>query len=109
MTSYKFCTAGPKEGWGRGSYILNTIAQIQAICTQQDYYGGRYGTLLHSYCTGTYTEVTVLLLSGISAVTMGYPHSYSVGVPSWVLQGSIGAISKKQHCYFSAGTSGVTV
>ena len=29
---------------------------------QQDYYGRRCGTLLHSYYTGTYTEVTVLLL-----------------------------------------------
>ena len=36
---------------------------------------------------------------------MEYPHSYSVGVPVWVLQGSIGATSKKQHCYFSVGTS----
>ena len=65
--------------------------------------------LLHSYCTGTCTEVTVLLLWGNSAVTMEYPHSFSVGVPAWVLQGSIGATSKKQHCYFSAGTSAVTV
>ena len=23
--------------------------------TQQDYYDSQYGTLLHSYCTGTYT------------------------------------------------------
>ena len=30
--------------------------------TQQDYYGRRCGTLLHRYCIGTYTEVTVLLL-----------------------------------------------
>ena len=73
------------------------------------YYGRRCGTLLHSYCTGTYTEVTVLLLWGNSAVTMEYPHSYSVGVPSWVLQGSVGATSKKQHYYFSVGTSAVTV
>ena len=63
--------------------------------TQQDYYGWRCGTLLHSYCTGTYTEVTVLLLWGNSAVTMEYPHSYSVGVPAWLLQGSLGATSKK--------------
>ena len=40
---------------------------------------------------------------------MKYPYSYSVGVPAWVLQGSIGATSKKQHCYFSVGTSAVTV
>ena len=69
----------------------------------------RCGTLLHSYCTGTYTEVTVLLLWGNSAVTMEYPHSYSVGVPARVLQGSTGATSKKQHYYFSVGTSSVTV
>ena len=30
--------------------------------TQRDYYGRRCGTLLCSYCTGTYTEVTMLLL-----------------------------------------------
>ena len=40
---------------------------------------------------------------------MEYPHSYPVGVPGWVLQGSIGATSKKLHCYFSVGTSAVTV
>ena len=30
--------------------------------TQQDYYDPKYGSLLHSYCTGTYKEVVVLLL-----------------------------------------------
>ena len=75
--------------------------------TQQDYYGRRCGTPLHSYGTGTYTEVTLLLLWGNSAVTMEYPHRYSVGVPTWVLQDSTGATSKKQHCYFSVGTSAV--
>ena len=29
---------------------------------QQDYYSQRCDTLLHSYCTGTYTAGTVLLL-----------------------------------------------
>ena len=82
---------------------------IVCFDTQQNYYGRRCGALLHSYCTGTYTEVTVLLLWSNSAVTMEYPHSYSVGVPAWVLQGNIGATSKKQHCYFSVGTSAVTV
>ena len=53
--------------------------------------------LLHWYL---YSEVTVLLLWGNSAVTMEYPHIYSVGVPAWVLQGSIGATSEKQNCYF---------
>ena len=84
------------------------LQRQECLTTQQNYYGQRCGTFLHSYCTGTYTEVTVLLLWGNSAVTMEYPHSYSVGVPAWVLQGSIGATSKKQHCYFSLGTSAVT-
>ena len=66
-------------------------------------------TLLHSHCTGTYTEVTVLLLWGNAAVTMEYPHSYSVGIPAWVLQGSIGATLKKQHCYFSVVANAVCV
>ena len=34
---------------------------IEYITTQQDYYNLEYGTLLHSYCTGTYTEVVLLL------------------------------------------------
>ena len=85
-----------------------TTSKLNNI-TQQDYYGRRCGTLLHSYCTGIYTEVTVLFLWGNSAVTMEYLHSYSVGVPAWVLQSRIGATSEKQHCYFSAGTSAVTV
>ena len=76
--------------------------------TQQDYYGRQGGTLLHSYCTGTYSEVTVLFLWGNSAVTMEHPHSYFDGVPVWVLQGSIGVTSKKQLWYFSVGTSAVT-
>ena len=88
--------------------LLPTI-QMQYYSTQQDYYGQQCGTLLRSYCTGTNTEVNVLFLWGNSAVTMEYPHSYSVGVTVWVIQGSIGATSKKQHCYFSVGTSAVTV
>ena len=88
---------------------MNPVLTILCVYTQQDYYGRQCGTLLHSYCTGTYTEVTVLLLWGNSAVTMGDPHSYSVRVPAWVLQGSIGTTSKKQRCYFSVGTSAVTV
>ena len=68
---------------------------------------------LHSYCTGTYTEVTVLLLWGNSAVTMEYLHSTS-GVPALVLQGSHGATSKKAALLpwllqYSVGTSTVTV
>ena len=82
---------------------------VGTLHPQQDYYGRQCSNLLHSYCTGTYTEVTLLLLWGNSAVTMEYPHSYSVGVPAWVLEGSTGATSKKQHCYFSVDTSAVTV
>ena len=69
-------------------------APYEFHATQQDYYGRWCGTLLHSYCTGSYTEVTVLLLWSNSAVIIEYPHSYSVGEPAWVLQGSIGATSK---------------
>ena len=47
------------------------------VHTQQNYYGWRCGTPLHSYFTGTYAEVTMLLLWGNSAVTIEYPHSYS--------------------------------
>ena len=46
---------------------------LWSFTSQQDYYGRQRGTLLHSYCTGTYTEVIVLLLWGNSAVTMEYP------------------------------------
>ena len=97
-------------GWISTTAVRVThFCKVQSAGTQQNYYGRQCGTLLHSYCTGTYTEVTMLLLWGNSAVTMECPHSYSVGVSAWVLQGSIGATSKKQHCYFSEGTSEVTV
>ena len=56
-----------------------------------------------------YYTVTALVPTLNSAVTMEYPHSYSVGVPVWVLQGSIETTSKKHHAYFSVGTSAVTV
>ena len=96
--------------WHYASYrAIHSVMSKQQETTQQDYYGRRCGTPLHSYCTGTYIELTVLLLWGNFAVTVEYPHSYSVGVPAWVLQGSIGATSKKQHCYFSVGTCAVTV
>ena len=45
--------------------------------SQQDYYGLQYGILLHGYCTGTYTEVVVLLLWSSSTVTLEYPRRYS--------------------------------
>ena len=82
---------------------------MQHVHTQQDYYSWRCGTLLHSYCTCTYTEVTVLLLWSSSSATLEYPHSYSVGVPVWVLHGNTRVTSQEQHGYFSVGTSAVTV
>ena len=76
---------------------------------QQDYYGRRCGSLLHSYCTGTYTEVTVLLLWSSSNATFEYPRRYSNRVAVWVLHGNSRVTSQEQYCYFSAGTSAVTV
>ena len=38
------------------------MSQHIILSTQQDYYDRQYSTQLHSYCTGTYTEVTTLLL-----------------------------------------------
>ena len=77
--------------------------------TQQNYYGWRCGTLLHSYCTSTYTEVTVLLLWSSSNATLEYPHRYSNRVAVWVLQGNSRVSSQLQHGYFIIGTSAVTV
>ena len=79
--------------------VIQTKTQTETISnmsvhTQQDYYGPQYGTLLHSYCTCTYTEVTALLLWSISAVTM-----YYISATLKVLQGNSGATSKKQHHY----------
>ena len=74
-----FCIRPPyKCLWKVPTSLISSVTYI--FCprrenTQQDYYGWRGGALLHSYCTGTYTEVTVLLLWGSSAVTMKYPHS----------------------------------
>ena len=77
------------------SYFL-IFSEVKGFwTTQQDYYDLQYGTLLHSYCTLTYTEVTALLLWSISAVTMYYLHSYSVRVPTWVLQDNSGAILQR--------------
>ena len=50
---------------------------IRTYPTQQDHYDPQYGTLLHSYCTGTYTGVVVLLLWSSSTVTLEYPRRYS--------------------------------
>ena len=52
----------------------------------------------------TYKEVIAMLLWSISAVNMKYLHSYSVGVPVWVLKS--GATWKK-HYYFCVVTSAV--
>ena len=76
--------------------------------TQQDYYGRRCGTLLHSYCTSTYTEVTVLLLWSSSNATLEYVHRYSNRVAVLVLHGHSRVTSQEQLGYFSVGTSAVT-
>ena len=92
--------------------ILNSTptCSSQIGITQQDYYGRRCGTLLHSYCTGTYTDVTVLLLWSSSNATLEYPRRYSKKVAVWVLHGNSRVItSQKQHGYFNVGTSAVTV
>ena len=77
--------------------------------TQQDDYGRLCGTLLHSSCTGAYTEVTVLLLWSSSNATLEYPRRYSYRVAVWVLHGNRRVTSQEQHCYFSVGTSAETV
>ena len=76
---------------------------------QPDYYGLRCGTLLDSYCTCTYTEVTVLLLWSSSNATLEYPCRYSNKVAVWVLHGNSRVTSQEQYGYFSVGTSAVTV
>ena len=81
--------------------LLNIqTVQNGATSTQQDYYGRQCGTLLHSYCTGTYTEVTVLLLWGSSNATLEYPHRYFNRVAVWVLHGNNRVTSQEQHWYF---------
>ena len=45
---------------------LTEIEVDRAI--QQDYYVPQYSTLLHTYCTCTYTELTALLLWSISVI-----------------------------------------
>ena len=82
--------------------IHTAVTQI----TQQDYYGWGCNTLLHSYYTGTYTEITVLIFWGSFTVSMEYLHSYTDEIPTW---GNSGTKSKEQHCYFCVGTSVVAV
>ena len=77
--------------------------------TQQDYYGRRCGTLLDSYCPGTFTEVTMLLLWSSTNATLEYPCRYSNRVAVRVLHGNSRVTSQEQHGYFSVGTSAVTV
>ena len=77
--------------------------------TQQDCYGWQSCTLLHSVCTSTYTEVTVLLLWSSSNATLEYPCRYSNRVAVWVLHGNSRITSQEQHSYFSVATSAVTV
>ena len=84
-------------------FILQRVRPI--FHTQQDYYGRRCGTPLHSYCISTYTEVTVLFLWSSSSATLEYPHRYSNRVAVWVLHGNSRVTSQEQHSYFSVGTS----
>ena len=88
-------------------FVCFKLCLIYTI-TQQDYYGRWCGTLLHSYCTSTYTEVTVLLLWSSSNATLEYPCRYSNSVAVWVLHGNSRVTSQEQHGYFSLGTSTVT-
>ena len=88
----------------------------RTLYTQQDYYGRRIprrcGTLLHSYSTSTYTEVTTVLLLwtwSSSNATLEYPHRYSNRIAVWVLHGNSRITSQEQHGYFSIGASTVTV
>ena len=103
------------------AYIQNVLLKIwtdimvnlvkENSFTQQDYHGRLCVTLLHSYCTSTYTEVTVLLLWSSSNATLEYPCAcrYSNRAAVWVLHGNSRVTSKEQHGYFSVGTSAVTV
>ena len=90
--------------------------------TQQDYYGRWCGTLLHSYCTSTYTEVTVQLLWSSSNATLEYPRRYSNRVAVWVLHGNSSYLTRaawllqcRYQCsncvigYHIAGHSNLTV
>ena len=47
------------------------------MVTQHNYYDLQNSTLLHSYCTGTYTELVVLLLWSSYTATLEYPCRYS--------------------------------
>ena len=94
---------------------MDAIQQKQWKCssccrpTQQDYYGRRCGTLLHSYCAGTYTEVTMLLIWSNSNATLEYPRRYSNRVAVWALHGNSRVTSQELRSYFSVGTTAVTV
>ena len=94
----------------RPLYSKNKVFFIPILfVTQQDYYGRRCGTLLHSYCTSTYTEVTVLLLWSSSNAALEYQRRHSNRVVVWVLHGNTRVTSQEQYSYFSVGTSAVTV
>ena len=90
----------------RGEYCLPWY-----LCdiTQQDYYGRRCGTLLHSFCTRAWTKVTVLVLWSSSSTTLEYSRRYSNRVAGWVFQGNSRVTSQEQHCSFSVGTTTVNV
>ena len=56
-------------------HIINLkFVELVLSVSQQDCCDLEYGTLLHSYCTGTYTEVTALLLWSTYIVTLDYTH-----------------------------------
>ena len=88
---------------------------IQNICAVHFYSYLHSKTTMASnavpYCTVTAlnTEVTMLVFLASSTVIIWYLHSYSVGVPAWVLQGNSRATLEEQHSYFCVGTSTVTV
>ena len=91
-------------------FLQNQAIDLQfSIFTQQDYYGRQCGTLLHSYCTSTYTEVTVLLLWSSSNATFEYPRRYCNRVAVWILCVNSRVTSQEQHGYFSVDTSPVSV
>ena len=117
QTGSDFCRHNIQPPWTRADnspivceiFIEVLKLHFNLVTTQQDYYGRQCGILLHSYCTSTYTEVTVLLLWSSSNTTLEYPRRYSKRVAVWVLHGNSRVTSQEQHGYFSVGTSVITV
>ena len=103
MEDYQCCFSFPKVVKIDKGCSLKETWLVTNLLTQQDYYGRRCGTLLHSNCTSTYTEVTVLLLWSSSNATLEYPRRYSYRVAVWVLHGNSRVTSQEQHGHFSVG------